>query len=280
MTRIAIISDIHSNLPALLAVKNDIENRNIDFVFCLGDIIGKGPSPLECINVCRNFCDKIIFGNWEDFLINSNKNENPIQYYRNKLGNDEISFIKSWNYFIEFYLSGKIVRMFHAHPNDIYKRVYYESELSLHLEMFDCPKNSIFKNKKTDIAIYGDIHYHFKINYDDNFYKFIFENSNAINFETFFDENKKYIDNLNNKILINTGSVGQSFDSIFATYLILEGDINSKFDGDINIEFIRVVYDNLKAAEIALNSDMYDKHFYANEILTGIFRGLRTFNKD
>ncbi len=43
MTKIAIISDIHGNKTALEAVFNDIRKREIERIFCLGDLIGKGP---------------------------------------------------------------------------------------------------------------------------------------------------------------------------------------------------------------------------------------------
>ena len=43
MDYIAIISDLHGNLPALEAVLRDIKRRHISRIFCLGDLIGKGP---------------------------------------------------------------------------------------------------------------------------------------------------------------------------------------------------------------------------------------------
>jgi len=43
MEQIAIISDIHGNAPALEAVIKEIQKRDINRIFCLGDIIGKGP---------------------------------------------------------------------------------------------------------------------------------------------------------------------------------------------------------------------------------------------
>ena len=43
--RIALISDIHSNLPALEAVLRDIDQQQIDAVYCLGDVVGYGPQP-------------------------------------------------------------------------------------------------------------------------------------------------------------------------------------------------------------------------------------------
>ena len=46
---IAIIADVHANLPALDAVLNDINAQNIKRIICLGDIVGYGPHPAECI---------------------------------------------------------------------------------------------------------------------------------------------------------------------------------------------------------------------------------------
>jgi predicted phosphodiesterase len=46
----AIISDIHGNLEALDAVLADIQSQGIDTVYCLGDIVGYGPNPRECID--------------------------------------------------------------------------------------------------------------------------------------------------------------------------------------------------------------------------------------
>jgi predicted phosphodiesterase len=51
----AIISDIHGNLEALEAVLNDIADQGIDQIYCLGDIVGYGPNPCECIDRSLNF---------------------------------------------------------------------------------------------------------------------------------------------------------------------------------------------------------------------------------
>ena len=45
----ALISDIHGNLEALTAVLNDISEQAVDEVYCLGDIVGYGPNPSECL---------------------------------------------------------------------------------------------------------------------------------------------------------------------------------------------------------------------------------------
>ena len=55
MPKRAIISDIHGNLEALQAVLSDIETQGVDEIFCLGDVIGYGPNPRECIDLCKDF---------------------------------------------------------------------------------------------------------------------------------------------------------------------------------------------------------------------------------
>ena len=58
----ALISDIHSNLEALEAVLADIKQMGIAEVYCLGDIIGYGPNPRECIDLAMR-CDMCLLGN-------------------------------------------------------------------------------------------------------------------------------------------------------------------------------------------------------------------------
>jgi len=62
MTR-AIISDIHSNLEALEAVLCDIENQGITEIYCLGDVVGYGPNPIECIDLIRKKVSMCLLGN-------------------------------------------------------------------------------------------------------------------------------------------------------------------------------------------------------------------------
>lgn len=58
----ALISDIHSNLEALEAVLADIRDQGITEIYCLGDIIGYGPNPCECIDLVMGV-DLCILGN-------------------------------------------------------------------------------------------------------------------------------------------------------------------------------------------------------------------------
>jgi predicted phosphodiesterase len=59
----AVISDIHSNLEALQAVLADIDRRSIKEILCLGDIIGYGASPRECLDLVIERCKINLCGN-------------------------------------------------------------------------------------------------------------------------------------------------------------------------------------------------------------------------
>ena len=52
--RVAILSDIHGNLPALNAVLDDAMQLNIDSYWCLGDVVGYGPWPVQCWSTLKS----------------------------------------------------------------------------------------------------------------------------------------------------------------------------------------------------------------------------------
>lgn len=60
---IAIISDVHSNLEALESVLKDIKKRGIERILFLGDAVGYGPNPNNCIDVLKKECEVLIAGN-------------------------------------------------------------------------------------------------------------------------------------------------------------------------------------------------------------------------
>ena len=64
----AIISDIHSNLEALSVVFEDIDKRGITEILCLGDVVGYGPNPRECLDLVALRCATVLMGN-HDFAV-------------------------------------------------------------------------------------------------------------------------------------------------------------------------------------------------------------------
>lgn len=72
--KLAIITDIHSNYPALHSAARNIEKWKPDLVIVGGDTINRGPRPSECLDFVMNKCETdrwlIIRGNHEDYVIN------------------------------------------------------------------------------------------------------------------------------------------------------------------------------------------------------------------
>ena len=60
---LAVVSDLHANLEASEAVFADAEARAVDAALCLGDIVGYGPDPAECVELVRERCSTVILGN-------------------------------------------------------------------------------------------------------------------------------------------------------------------------------------------------------------------------
>jgi diadenosine tetraphosphatase ApaH/serine/threonine PP2A family protein phosphatase len=66
---IGIISDIHANLPALEAVLAALQGAGADTIYCLGDTVGYGPFPNECVDLVRRHCGIVLKGNHDSGLI-------------------------------------------------------------------------------------------------------------------------------------------------------------------------------------------------------------------
>lgn len=105
--RRAILSDIHGNLEALEAVLADVASQQVEEIYCLGDIIGYGPNPRECIDQVMQF-NTIVLGNHDQGALFdpegfSSGAERAIFWTRDQLelstGNDEGA--KRWDFLAE-----------------------------------------------------------------------------------------------------------------------------------------------------------------------------------
>lgn len=94
--RIALISDIHANLPALDAVLDEIARLSVDQTICLGDICDLGPEPSATLTRLRDLACPIIQGNHDPF---HEKGPPPIQavmdWCAEQLSQEEHQFLKS-----------------------------------------------------------------------------------------------------------------------------------------------------------------------------------------
>lgn len=72
----AVISDIHGNLEALQTALADIDRRNIKQIFCLGDVVGYGASPKECLDLIIDRCQICLCGNHDQAVFYEPSNFN------------------------------------------------------------------------------------------------------------------------------------------------------------------------------------------------------------
>lgn len=103
--KIAIISDIHANLEALQEAKNYIDKiEDLWGTMCLGDIVGYGPNPKECLEFVQGWCKLIVKGNHDEVgedhsqdNFNSHAKE-AIEWTKNQLSETDIKFLDNLPY--------------------------------------------------------------------------------------------------------------------------------------------------------------------------------------
>lgn len=114
--KIALISDVHSNLFALEAVLSDCHKQGVSKIYFLGDVIGYGPKPIECLDLLMKECEKLaVLGNHDaaflgglDFGWDSAiKAKNAIIYARNLLNYEKYLKNKISNKYIDWLLNLK-----------------------------------------------------------------------------------------------------------------------------------------------------------------------------
>ena len=69
MVRLALISDIHGNLPAFDAVLAHISGRNISQIVCLGDVMASGPQPREALARLKALACPVVMGNTDAWML-------------------------------------------------------------------------------------------------------------------------------------------------------------------------------------------------------------------
>lgn len=240
MDRIAIISDIHGNIPALEEILLDIKNRGIKRIICLGDIAGKGPDSDLAVDIVRKNCEAVVKGNW-DYLISEYRDSKVLDWHREKLGQNRVDYLKQLPIYIEFYISGRLIRLCHAAPFDVFYRVAVTATIEDKLKLFVFPEGD---KKEADVIGYGDIH-------------------------------GAYMQNFKGKTIFNVGSVGNPLEIPQASYGIIEGKFDSEDISSFSINLVRVPYDIERAIEIAKASKMPDLKEYINELRTAKYMGLK-----
>ncbi len=127
--RIALISDIHGNLPALEAVLADIETAVVDEIICLGDIANVGPHPAECLDVVRSLNCVTLQGNHELYLLGDIEDADwqtcptwsPVRWAQAQLGPDHLRYMAELPFDYTMAQNGRSGATFvHASPSSQY----------------------------------------------------------------------------------------------------------------------------------------------------------------
>lgn len=188
MKKIALISDIHSNVFALQAVLDDIAQRNIDLIYCLGDIVGYHTFPNETIDLLKSAGVVCILGNHDNDVINKRfKDDKELDIFRwthDSLSEDNLSFLAKLPRQLEIEIEGHSIYLCHGSPDSITE----------YLREGEALTDQIMANFDGDILVCAHTHIPYS---------------------------RKYL----NKTILNTGSVGKpKIGRPNATYQILELD--------------------------------------------------------
>ena len=243
----AILSDIHGNLPALEAVLEDIASKDISEIVCLGDVIGYGPWPGECLDRVRN-CDTLILGNHEEAVISEEAAKNfnararrAVDWTRKQLataGNGVTPEQAKWRTdFIRSFLKGTNVEgilYVHASPRSPTREYINPRDVANRKKM-----KEIFATLEW-VCFVGHTHV-----------PGVFTETEFLVPETDLAIQKGvYVLDPDEKALINVGSVGQPRDgNPEACYAMFDGEI---------VRWIRVPYDVEKTVQKILRTDGLD----------------------
>jgi protein phosphatase len=127
MTLLGILADIHGNLPALMAVEDDLKQYGVDQVIVLGDLINWGPFSCEVVEHILKKNWSVIRGNNEYYLIDGNTRRAPIHWsnytvlpwLRDQLDGRLRNIISSWPDTLSLrYPDGHPIQAYHGIPND------------------------------------------------------------------------------------------------------------------------------------------------------------------
>lgn len=247
MDKIAIITDVHGCLLSTKEVLNDIEKRNINTIYCLGDLVAKGSQPKETLELVREKCKVVIKGNCDD-IVGDKGTTNEHFWNKEKIGKENMEYLSSLPLFYEFYMSGLKIRLMHASVESIYKTInMYNISENTNREVEQLFTKINEELEEPDIVIFGHIHSPF-------FYR-------------------KGI-----KTAIGVGSVSNGCDIKikaekevqYSSYLVLEGEFGEENKvSSISYEFVKIPYDYKKEIENLKNSDMPNKEMAIEELKTG-----------
>ncbi len=242
--RTALISDIHSNLSAFETVLADIDSRKVDRIVSLGDIIGYGPDPKECVDLVAKRCEWSLMGNHDFGVLYEPTNfnaaaESAAYWTRRQLeppangtaeaaGYDREEAVRRWNFLGSLRVRvtwGPFLSVHGSPRRPINEYIFPEDPLNSAKKL----KDIFARIKPSRVCLVGHTHVPGVFTDDPDFLPAA---EMADGLYTFSGKEM---------VIVNPGSVGQPRDlDPRASYAILEtGDA----DEPVSVTFIRLDYD-------------------------------------
>jgi diadenosine tetraphosphatase ApaH/serine/threonine PP2A family protein phosphatase len=244
MKPVAIISDIHANLEAFEAVLQDIEELGLQEIYCLGDVIGYGPNPRECLKFSQQRAKFTLRGNHEDALLFLAADFNPeaanvIDWTRAQINDKRHPKSDNhalWNFLGDLPEKRQIADILyvHASPRKPTKEYIRPTDVQDHekmTEVFELIPRLCFCGHTHEPGVF------------------------TIDFRFFPPRafNNRFKLPSDRKFLINIGSVGQPRDRDPRSCYVM-------FDGEV-VEFRRVEYDVQKTMRKIIESKAIPRRF-------------------
>ena len=174
MTRVAVITDIHANLPALEAVLEQIDALGIDEIYCGGDLVGYGPHPNEVCALIEERGIPTIYGNY-DYAVGRDLEDCGCAYvtqHDRELGQQSVAwtlahtdrhskgFMHGLPFDLRFELGGERVRLVHGSPRKVNEYLFEEKPARTFERIAagaDCDVLVFGHTHKPWIHSYGDV---------------------------------------------------------------------------------------------------------------------------
>lgn len=235
--KFAVIGDIHSNIAALKAVVNDINQHDVDFTICTGDLVGYAPFPNEVIDYIRQRQIICIQGNYDQAIGNYKESCGcdyqdtksitvaglSVQFTNTAISTTNRHYLKNLPERMTLKVGGKEILVVHGSPRRMNEYLF---EDSLQVQ-------EVTQELAADVLICGHTH-------------------------------KPYYRVINGKHVINSGSVGKpKHGNPNATYVIV-----AMKETGVNVDILEVLYEYEQVAQ-AIEDDALLPNEFADLLRKG-----------
>lgn len=134
--KIAVISDIHANIYALMNILEDIDDQKVDTIICLGDLVGYGPHPNEVVSAIRRRNILCIKGNYDSSVVDNQYsyiretelNSFSLPWTVNELREENRLYLNNLPSSISLNILNKKILFVHGSPNTVNEYLLDNSE--------------------------------------------------------------------------------------------------------------------------------------------------------